>query len=75
METQNQPEQGATLGLPNVQLLKLNEVLPVVRVSRATWYRGIKDGRFPKPVKLGAQTNLWRSTDIAALLANGAEVA
>lgn len=40
----------------------------IIPVSRSAWYAGIKDGRYPKPVKLSEQTSAWRSTDIDALV-------
>ena len=50
----------ATLPLEGV--IKLNDLLngntPIIPFSRATIYRMIADGRFPKPKKLGA-TVVW----------------
>lgn len=40
------------------RLLRLKEVLRLIPVSRATWYAGIKSGRFPKSISLGLA--LWR---------------
>lgn len=40
----------------------------ILPVSRTTWYQGIKDGRFPKPVKLSARIAAWRVEDIRALV-------
>lgn len=42
-------------------------VCAVIPVSRATWYAGIKAGRFPTPVKTGGVA-LWRVEDIRALV-------
>lgn len=39
----------------------------VIPVSRATWYAGIRAGRFPKPVKAGGIA-LWRVEDIRVLV-------
>ena len=39
----------------------------VIPVSSATWYAGVKTGRFPKPIKTGG-INLWRVEDIRALV-------
>lgn len=50
--------------------LRLPEVLAIIPVSRATWYEGIKKGRFPAPVKLGARVSLWRRSDIEQLVAS-----
>lgn len=40
-----------------------------IPVSKSTWWQGIKDGRFPKPVKLGPKITAWRVEDIRALIA------
>jgi prophage regulatory protein len=40
----------------------------IIPVSRASWYVGIKEGRYPKPVKLSEHTSAWRSTDIDELV-------
>lgn len=40
----------------------------VIPVSKSTWWQGIKDGRFPKPVKLGPRTTAWRVEDIRNLI-------
>lgn len=37
-----------------------------IPVSKSTWWLGIKDGRFPKGIKLGGVT-VWRAEDIRAL--------
>ena len=52
-------------GIP--PLLRLPEVLKLIPVSRATWYAGMKDGRYPSPVKLGPRAVAWRSASILAL--------
>ena len=43
----------------------------LIPVSHATWWRGIKEGRYPQPVKLGTRVTAWRVEDIRALIANG----
>ena len=53
------------------RLLRLNQVLARVPISRATWYAGIRDGRFPPPVKLGVRISAWRERDIRELLDRG----
>lgn len=42
---------------------------PLIPVSRATWWRGVKDGRYPKPVKLSPRVTVWRVEDIISLIA------
>ena len=39
-----------------------------IPVSKSTWWAGIKDGRYPKPVKLGPRITAWRVEDIRALI-------
>ena len=42
---------------------------PIVPVSPATWYRGIHEGRYPKPVHLSLRRVGWRCDDIEKLIA------
>lgn len=51
-------------------LLRLPEVLKIIPVSRATWYEGVKNGRFPAQVKLGPRIAAWRRSDIDRLVAS-----
>lgn len=41
---------------------------PLIDVSPATWWAGVKSGRFPKPVHLGPRTTCWRGSDLLALI-------
>ena len=50
------------------ELLKLNQVLQLVPVSRSTWLRGIEHGIYPKPVKISSHLNAWRAQDINQFL-------
>lgn len=55
-------------------LLRLSDVLAPdgpIPVSKSTWWQGVKDGRFPAPVKLGPRTTAWRASEIAALVERG----
>lgn len=40
----------------------------IVPVSRATWWAGVKKGRYPAPVKLSPNCTAWRVEDIRALI-------
>lgn len=42
-----------------------------IPVSKSTWWAGIKDGRFPKPIKLGPRITAWRVEDIRKLIESG----
>lgn len=52
----------------STHLLRLQEVLKRVPVSRSAWYEGIKTGRFPKPTMLGPRTPAWSDATIEALI-------
>ena len=55
-------------------LLRLSAILAPtgpIPVSRSTWWQGVKDGRFPRPIKLGPRVTVWRAEDIAALIEKG----
>lgn len=62
---------------PRTGLVRLAQILAPsgpIPVSKSTWWQGVKDGRFPKPHKLGPRTTVWRVEEIRALFeadANG----
>ncbi len=41
---------------------------PVLPISASSWWAGVAEGRYPKPVKLGPNTTAWRWEDIQSLL-------
>jgi prophage regulatory protein len=43
-------------------------VPPIVPVARSTWLQGVRDGRFPQPIKLGRRITVWRCEDIRKLV-------
>ena len=50
------------------RLLRLPQVLELIPVGRSTWWLGVKEGRFPQPVKLGPRTTAWRESEILPLM-------
>jgi prophage regulatory protein len=42
-----------------------------IPVSKTTWWRGVKDGTYPRPVKLSANITAWKVCDIRRLLSVG----
>lgn len=54
--------------LPETGYMRLPQVLAVYPVSRSTWWSGVRNGRYPKPVRLGARCTAWHVEDIIALL-------
>ena len=55
--------------IPSTGFLRLPQVLAIIPISKSVWWEGCKTGRFPKPVKLGPRTTVWKAEDIAALVA------
>ena len=54
--------------LPAEGYVRLPSILAVYPVSATTWHNGVREGKYPKPVKLGARTTAWKVSDIRALL-------
>jgi len=60
--------------LPEDGFLRLRQIIgnkdapAIIPVSRSTWLAGVREGRFPKSVKLGKRTTAWRIRDIRALI-------
>ena len=54
--------------LPETGFLRLSAVLRVFPVSKSTWWAGVKDGKFPKPIKLTKRTTAWKAQDIRELI-------
>ena len=46
------------------RFLGMREVLALLSVSRSTLNRWIREGAFPRPVKLGKRAVRWRRSDI-----------
>jgi prophage regulatory protein len=55
--------------IPETGFVRLPTILSVIPVCRATWWNGVKSGRFPKPIKLSANTSAWKVEDIHELIA------
>ena len=45
-------------------LLRLGDTLDLLQISRSTLLRGIKEGRYPRPVKISKNLNVWRRKDL-----------
>jgi prophage regulatory protein len=63
------------LTLPETGFLRIGQILAPtgpIPVSKSTWWAGVKDGRFPKPLKLGKRVTVWRAEDIRQLMTEGA---
>lgn len=45
-------------------MLRAQEVLQLLPISRSALYEGVKNGTYPKPVKLGGKMSAWYVRDI-----------
>lgn len=50
------------------RFLRINQVLEIIPVSRSTWWQRVKDGHYPRGVKLSERTTAWRESEIMALI-------
>ena len=67
--------------IPETGLLRIAQIIgdpnatppipPIIPVGRTTWWKGVKSGRFPPPLKLGdgGRILVWRAEDIRAFIA------
>ncbi|MBI5014368.1 MAG: AlpA family phage regulatory protein [Deltaproteobacteria bacterium] len=65
--------------LPETGFLRLRQIIgaphavppipPLYPVSRSSWWQGVREGRYPAPVKLGPRTTAWTVESIRALIA------
>lgn len=47
------------------QFLRLPDVMKATGWSKVTIHRAVREGRFPKPVKLGARSIAWPESEVA----------
>ena len=46
-----------------------NHPIPlIIPISKTAWWNGVKDGIYPKPIKLSDNVTVWRSDDIQKLV-------
>ena len=52
----------------NYALYRIEAVLKLIPISRASFYNGIRGGKYPPPIKIGPRTSVWRARQIHALI-------
>ena len=50
-----------------IAFLRLPQVLEIFPISRSSWWQGCKNGKYPKPIKLGPRITVWRKDEIEKL--------
>lgn len=48
--------------------LRLPQILERLPISRSAWWVGCRTGKYPKPIKLGPKTTVWKASEINAFL-------
>ena len=43
-------------------------IQPILPISKSSWWGGVKSGRFPKAIKIGANTTVWRENEVRSLV-------
>lgn len=64
MYTQNKNKKKVFIG----GFMRLDEVLELIPISKSAWWLGIKNGKYPKSVRIGTRTTAWARSDIANLM-------
>lgn len=60
--------QNSEYTLPEIGFVRLPVILNIFPVGKSTWWQGIKDGKYPKPVKIAERAVAWRVEDIKSLI-------
>jgi prophage regulatory protein len=44
--------------LPDTGFVRLPQILSLIPISRSAWWAGVREGKFPKGIKLGSKTTV-----------------
>lgn len=69
--------------LPETGFLRLIQIVgkpkadppipPIIPVSKSTWWQGVKEGIYPKPIKLSPRVTVWTVESIRELIKKTSE--
>ncbi len=65
-ETNHQNSQNTSKELPKNGYIRLSLLITFIPFSASTIWRKVKQGTFPKPIKLSENVTAWRAEDIHA---------
>lgn len=57
-----------TSAVPAPAFYRLADVLKIIPLSRSTFLDGVKQGHYPRPVRIAARASAWRAADIDELV-------
>lgn len=69
------PREGAAEITDRDRLLSVKDVRALLGISRTQLWMGVKDGRYPEPIRFGPRTTRWRLSDIRACVAEAEKAA
>jgi prophage regulatory protein len=58
----------------NDRLVRLTDIIgtngnnAIIPVSRSTWLSGVKQGRYPQPIKIAKNAVAWRLSEVLKLV-------
>ena len=56
------------IDLPETGFVRLPSILAILPISKSSWWQGCREGRFPKPVKIGPRITAWSVGSIRELI-------
>jgi len=62
------PKKMTIVSLDHPGFQRLARVLEIIPVSRATWYEGIKEGRYPPGIPIGKRSVAWSNASLKKLI-------
>jgi len=54
--------------LPQEGFVRLPVILKVLSIGKTTWWCGVREGKFPKGIRIGKRTARWNVKDIRDLI-------
>lgn len=54
--------------MPHDGVVRLPAILVFLSISKTFFYEGIRAGLYPKPIKIGKRTSVWRASDIRKIV-------
>jgi prophage regulatory protein len=56
---------------PNDALVRIEKIIGpngIIPISRSSFYQGIRDGIYPKAVRLGKRSSAWRMSELMRVI-------
>jgi len=53
---------------PDTGFVRLPQILSVIPIKKSSWWEGVRSGKYPASIKLGANTTVWRAEEIRDLI-------